>query len=140
VWFLEADIAPRDIQEVLDDAGVSVRNPGYSENVFRTNMMQAYTNGTMDAMRDPDVIDTFPVWQYHGIRDGRQRLQHQAHFGKYFGNDTDFEAVRDHFYNGEFSGWRCRCNPSPVSKYEWKRLQEKGENVSELGTYPMPTR
>jgi hypothetical protein len=107
--------APRDIQEVLDDAGVSVRNPQYSENVFRTNMMQAYTNGTMDSMRDPDVADVFPVWQYHGIRDGRQRLQHQAHFGKYFGNDTDFESVRDHFYNGDFSGWNCLLPGNLVS-------------------------
>lgn len=130
--------APMDIQRVLDDAGVSTRNPQYSEMVFRTNMIQSYNRGSMDSMRDPDVAEIFPAWQYHGIRDGRQRLQHQAHFGRYFPKDVDFDSVRDHFYDGEFSGYNCRCTLSPVSKYEWKRLQERGESISELGSYPMP--
>lgn len=130
--------APMDIQRVLDDAGISVRNPQYSEQVFRTNIMEAYNRGSMESMRDPDVVDLFPAWQYHGIRDGRQRLQHQAHFGRYFPNSLDFDVVRDHFYDGEFSGYSCRCVPSPISKYEWKRLQERGESISELGSYPMP--
>lgn len=94
---------PAAIDDILDGAGISVRNPQYSQMAFRTNMMDSYTTGTMDAMQDPDVADVFPCWQYLGIRDGRQGEDHEPHFDKLYPNDVPFAVVRgDRPFN-------CRC-------------------------------
>ena len=111
-----------DIDQILDDAGVSVRNPQYTEQVMRTNTMDAYSIGTMEAMQDPDVARIFPAWQYHGIKDGRQRPQHEAHFGKIYSTRVSFAEVRDSLYGGKFSGYNCRCTPGPISRMSLRRM------------------
>lgn len=115
--------AVADIGDLLDQAGVSPRNPQYSEMVFRTNAMDAYNTGASQEMRDPDVADTFPVWQYLGIRDGRQGADHEPHFDLFYPNSASFEEVRgDRPFN-------CRCTFRPVDKWEWEELQQAGETV-----------
>lgn len=111
------------IESVLDQAGISPRNPQYAEMVFRTNAMQAYNEGTTQELQQPDVRDTFPVWQYMGIRDGRQGKDHEPKFGKFYPNGVSFHQVR-----GE-RVFNCRCTSRPVSKWEWARLRQGGAKV-----------
>jgi hypothetical protein len=119
---------PQDIDQLLDDAGVTPNNPQYAEMLVRTNMMESFRNGAMAELREPDMQEEFPVWRYVGIRDGRQRPAHQVHFDKYYSSLVDFAEVRDSVA-GEFDGYNCRCDFIPISKNQWKRLQEQGAQV-----------
>jgi hypothetical protein len=123
--------APGEIDEILASVGVTSRNPQYSEQIFRTNMMNSYQQGTMDQMRDPEIAEDVPVWEYLGIKDGRQRPSHEVHFNKYFPNTMDFAEVRDHI-DGEFSGFNCRCQPNPITKWTWAKLQARGASIANL--------
>jgi hypothetical protein len=115
--------AGANIQDLLDKAGVSPKNPQYSEMVFRTNALDSLTTGTMREMRDPEVADTFPVWQYLGIDDERAGDDHRPKFGRYYPNDADFADVRgDRPYN-------CRCNPNPVDRFDWAERQASGARM-----------
>lgn len=96
------------VQRILDDAGVSVRNPQYAEMVMRTNVMDAYNQGAMRELQEPDVAEAFPAWKFIGIADGRQRPSHAVHFGKYYPTSATFAEVRDSVA-GKFDGFNCRC-------------------------------
>lgn len=115
--------AAADIQELLDAAGVSPRSPQYADMVFRTNAMNAYNAGATQEMQDSDVAETFPVWKYSGIRDGRQGDDHEPHFGRYYPNHVSFEEVRGPRV------WNCRCTSIPVDKWEWTKLQAQGAKI-----------
>ena len=114
---------PRLIQDVLDVAGVSPRNPQYSEMVFRTNAMDAYNQGSWQEMTHPEVIETFPVWQYSAIVDERSRPHHAARDGLYYPASIPFVQVRG---LGIADAANCRCTFIPISKYEWAVLQGRG--------------
>lgn len=83
--------------------------------VFRTNAIDAFNAGHDDERQAPDVIDEFPVWEYLGIRDGRQGKDHEPHFGKFFPASASFAQVR-----GE-RPFNCRCSSRAVSRREWAR-------------------
>ena len=112
-----------DVQDILDDVGVTPKNPQYAEMVTRTNNMDAFNTGYEDEIRSPDVKDYFPVWQYLGIRDGRQGHDHEPHFDLYYPNTVTFAVIRGkRVYN-------CRCCPNAIDKYTWQDLQERGARV-----------
>jgi hypothetical protein len=115
--------ATADIQALLDAAGVTPANPQYAEMVFRTNMMDSYNVGADRERQDPDVVDTFPVWQYLGIDDERAGEDHRPKFGRYYPSSATFPEVR-----GE-RVWNCRCTQRPVDKWEWADLQARGARV-----------
>lgn len=116
----EIGTATADVQDLLDAAGVSVRSPAYAETVFRTNMMDAYNTGQVAELQDPVMQEFFPVWQYLGIRDGRQGADHEPRFNKYYPASAAFADVRGpRVFN-------CRCGPNPVNKYDWSDLVSKG--------------
>lgn len=117
---------PKVIDGILDDAGIAPKNPQYAEMVFRTNAMSAYNRGSHEEMQDPDVKDSFPVWRYEGIRDGRQGKDHEKHFGKYYPNSANFEEVRGN------RPYNCRCTSIPIYKSTWKRLQAQGASVAKF--------
>jgi len=95
----------KDIQSLLDEAGVSPKNPSYVETaVYRTNIVDALNTGADEERQDPAIADWFPVFRYSGIRDGRQRPAHQVHFNKYYSNSLTFAEVRDSV-KGEFDGF-----------------------------------
>lgn len=119
----------RDVEKLLDQAGVTPRNPTYPELVMRTSMMDAYNSGG-DEERVA-VQDSFPVWQWSGIRDGRQRPSHEVHFDRYFSADVPFHKVRDSVA-GEFDGYNCRCTAIEVYKDDWAELVKAGARVSEI--------
>lgn len=109
-----------DVQDVLDQAGVSSRNPQYAEMVTRTNVLDSYNQGQTAELQRPEMIDTFPVWAYLGIRDGRQGADHEPKFDKYYPSTAAFADVRGpRIFN-------CRCTQSGISKWEWAELQKAG--------------
>lgn len=113
-----------EIEKLLDNAGVTPKNPQYAEMVFRTNMMDSYNTGSTEEMRDPDLQEAFPVWRYDGIDDGRQGKDHAPHFGKYYPNNISFSEVRGKRV------FNCRCTSTPIYKDDWAELQKQGQQVS----------
>lgn len=111
---------PELIQQVLDDAGVSPRNPQYAEMAFRTNVLDSYHAGMDRQLATPDMQELFPVWEYLGIRDGRQGKDHEPKFGKFYPGSASFSSVR-----GD-RPWNCRCSKRPLTRRKWERLQESG--------------
>jgi 2'-5' RNA ligase len=118
--------APATIQGLLDGAGVSVANPQYSEMVFRTNMMDAYNHGAMTELRDPEVADFFPAWQYLSIVDGRARPTHAAKNLLLYDNKMDFADVRGRDIADVAN---CRCSFRAIDRYELQDMQAKGATV-----------
>lgn len=117
--------APREIDKILYEAGIHPKNSQYSEMVFRTNMMGAYTQGLEQELKSPNLINTFPVWQYLGIRDGRQGEDHEPNFNKYYPASASFAQVRG------ARVFNCRCVPKPISIYQWRRLKGKGFAIAD---------
>lgn len=109
-----------DIDDLLDAAGVGPRNSQYSEMVFRTNMMDAYNQGTTAELQSPAMVDEFPVWQYLGIDDERAGDDHRPKFDRYYPSSAAFAAVRGpRVFN-------CRCSQAPIHRAEWHELQRSG--------------
>lgn len=108
------------LRVLLDEAGVTPKNPQYSQMVFRTNTMDAYNIGYGLEMADPEISEFFPVWQYLGIRDGREGDDHRPKFNRYYPNSLHFAEVRGKRV------WNCRCTPRAVDKFEWADLYAKG--------------
>lgn len=109
------------IDDVLEQAGVSPRNMQYGELIMRTNAMDAYNRGASEQIAGME--DIFPVWQYAGIRDGRQGEDHEPHFDRYYPASASFETVRGSRV------WNCRCVAIPVDKFQWSELQASGARV-----------
>jgi hypothetical protein len=111
------------VQDILDAAGVSVKNPQYSEMVVRSNVLSALNEGQAAELAEPEMQEAFPVWMYDGIRDGRQGKDHEPHFGKYFPSTTTFSEVRGpRIFN-------CRCGHTPIYKGLWEDMQRRGVRV-----------
>jgi hypothetical protein len=56
-----------DVQEILDSAGVSQKNPQYAEMVVRTNLLDAYNQGAEAELAEPEMKEAFPpgsIWAY----------------------------------------------------------------------------
>ena len=126
----EVRATPRKINRILDEAGVTPKNPQYAEMVMRTNMKESYNVGADQERMDPDVVETFPVWRYIGIHDGRERDRHRAHFDRYFPADVSFAEVRDSIA-GKFDGYNCRCDQVPIDKWEWAKLVAAGARIAD---------
>ena len=93
--------APKEIEDVLIDAGVSISNPTRAESIFRTETMNALNAGAWREFSDPELEDSFGVWRWLGVKDGRQRrgplpahADHERFFGKYWPRTVSFNEVR----------------------------------------------
>lgn len=114
--------APRQIAALLEEVGVSPRNPQYAEMVFRTNTRDSYLQGAQQQLHE--VADYFPVWRYVGIRDGRQGHDHEPMFDQFYPSTTLFAEVRGkRVYN-------CRCDFIPLSAAEWRELRTAGKRIA----------
>lgn len=121
---ISPDDAARDVDSILDAAGVTPRNNAYSNMVVRTNLADAARQGENDAMDLPGMSELFPVWRYDGVRDGRQGADHEQHFGKFFPAGVPFERIRGpRVYN-------CRCNPVRLTQDEWEDAAAGGARLS----------
>jgi hypothetical protein len=99
------------VQDILDAAGVSVKNPSYSSTVIRTNILDSYNQGAQDELAEPEMQEQFPAWIYRGIRDGRQGKDHEPRFDKYYPSSVPFAEVRGP------RAYNCRCTFEPISKF-----------------------
>jgi predicted double-glycine peptidase len=114
------------VQAVLDAAGVSARNSGYAEMVFRTNAMDSYNQGLQDQMREE--IDTFPVWRYSNPHDNRSRKTHAEKNGLYYPTSVPFTVIRG---TGIEDVAQCRCTPVPIDRWNWAHLRRRGARIAD---------
>lgn len=115
-----------DVQEILDRAGVSPKNPAYAETVYRTNMHDAYLQGHEAERQHPDVIDSFPVWRWQAMIDGRERAAHGERHNKYYPAAVTFQEVRGTDPREIFN---CRCISRPIYVDDWEELKKGGARV-----------
>jgi SPP1 gp7 family putative phage head morphogenesis protein len=119
---------PQAIQALLDQAGVTPDNPQYAEMVFRTNTMDAYNQGGTQALQDPDVSDTFPVWQYSNPHDRRSRPSHAERDGNYYPAAVPFVQVRG---TDIADAANCRCTSIPIDKWTWAKRRAAGARIAD---------
>lgn len=114
-----------DVNDILDQLGMSEENPGYSQMLVRTNCLDALNQGSWNEVtEDPDLADQFEVWQYLGIKDGREGEDHRPNFSRYFPASMSFNLVRG------ARVFNCRCNFRWLHREEWNELQSKGARLS----------
>jgi len=123
---------PREIEKILTEASLTpptMSTGAYSRLVFRTPLMEAYRHGAWEEFTHPDMETDFPVWQYLGIADGRERKgpypekpDHHRWFGKYFLRTVSFFDVRGHEAKDVMN---CRCDFAGIFRKEWERLQKR---------------
>lgn len=126
---------PREIQGILENAGLSPKDPNYATSVFRTNMMLAYTSGIDEERRQPDVIEQFPIWRWLGVPDNRQRPKHRELQGNYYPADVTFDSVRGTAAEDVI---QCRCQPQLISRSRWIRLRAAGAKIADGYADPVP--
>lgn len=120
--------AAADVDGLLDAAGVTDRQRGYADLVFRTNAHDSYTTAAYEEMRHPDVRNAFPAWEYLNPADSRSRPTHAAKHGRYYPAAASFAEVR-----GTAAGdvIQCRCNFRPVTADEWAELEAGGAKIED---------
>lgn len=110
-----------DVQDVLDAAGVSPRNPQYAELCVRTSQMDAYNAGATAEIATPEMQETFPVIRYDGILDSRTGDDHRPMIGRYYPASRPFAEIRGpRVYN-------CRCSFTPIHRSEAADLIRAGK-------------
>lgn len=111
------------VQQALDAAGVTPKNPQYAEMCFRVNVMDSYNTAFDRELSDPDLQEMFPVWVYRGIDDSRAGDDHRPKFNRYYPASATFEEVRGpRIFN-------CRCCREPITAPQWVRLQAAGAKL-----------
>lgn len=58
--------------------GESALSPAHVENVYRTNVAQAYSAAQKDILNHPLIGDEFPYVEYHAVHDSRTEEEHLA--------------------------------------------------------------
>lgn len=116
------------IDDILGSAGVSTTGTGYADTVYRTNAMDAYTQGQTAEYAHPDMQEAFPAWEYHAIPDERARPHHAARDGLLFSSGVTFHEVRG---TGPEDLIACRCGFSPIHKRELEKRIQAGETIQE---------
>lgn len=98
-------------------AGWTRLNPSHVENVFRTNVMGAYSVGRVEQMTQPAVLAARPFGQWLGVKDSRTRPTHAAAIGTVLSaTDPLWEKA------GPPAGFMCRCRRVSRSAADLKRL------------------
>lgn len=89
--------------------------------VFRTNVLDALNTGSQRQVAGME--ENFPVWQYLGIKDGREGDDHRPMFNRYYPSSVTFAEVRGP------RPYNCRCCPRWIHKTEWARLVDAGAKL-----------
>lgn len=117
---------PAAIDAILDAAGVSPRNPQYSDMVMRTNFLDATNNGYHEQLKRE--IDTFPTWRFSNPNDSRSRPKHAALNGKYFPSTVSIDQVRGATIADKAN---CRCVQVGIDKWSWADLKAGGARIAD---------
>lgn len=108
----------RDFSRGLEDVvGTSTfLSRAHMENVFRSNVMQAYSEGQMRIMDDPLIGNSFPYVRWDAIHDVRVRPDHRKMetsglngTNVFRADDPEFRRLRPP------ADYNCRCVWTPVS-------------------------
>lgn len=102
--------------KVTEALGTGVLSDGHVQNIFRTNVAQAYTTGLMETLAHPLVADEFPYLQYSAVHDSRVRHDHLQL--ERLGLDGTAIYRRDDPLWERFTppwDYQCRCNVIPLS-------------------------
>ena len=105
------------LEEFKEVAGVnSFLSEAHAENVFRTNLHQAYSDGKMATIESPFVADAFPYATIDPIGDDRVRPEHRA-LAKCGLNGTNVFRVDDPVFQTFRPPWdfACRCGWGPLT-------------------------
>ena len=101
------------IMETFDGLPIS---EAHLENVFRTNVLSAYSEGKNDVLKRPTVEDAFPYRGHYATQDTRARETHIAietaglnGTNVYHKDDPTWEIYRSPIY------YECRCTWVPLS-------------------------
>lgn len=116
----------RAVQAILDDAGVSSRNPQYAATVLRTNVMDSYGQAYQDQLSRS--TKTFPVWKMTNPADSRSRPSHAARNGNYYPSNVSFSSVRG---TGPEDVINCRCVQVAIFFRDWQSLKAKGARLAD---------
>jgi len=92
------------VNERLESAGWTPRNPSHVETVFRTGAMSAYNGGRYQQQTQPQVLALRPLWQWISVADSRSRVTHKGAHRKVLRAD-------DPWWRRAYppSGFNCRC-------------------------------
>jgi SPP1 gp7 family putative phage head morphogenesis protein len=88
----------------------------YAETVYRTNLATAFTAGRMRQMKDPDVRDVTPAFEFKTVNDVDVRKNHHNTQGL-------LAAVDDPAWDRYAPplGYNCRCDLRAVDRWELKK-------------------
>lgn len=138
---LEQDIREggtlREFQARVDASlGESMLSPGHVENIYRTNVAQAYADGQRRMLAHPIIGEEFPYVAYESVADSRRRPEH-GWFATHGLNGTNCYRTDDPTAQKFWAPWdyQCRCGMTMLTieqaarrgVIEAKRWVESGE-------------
>lgn len=105
----------REFAEAVEAAG-GVLSPAHVENVYRTNVMEAYSRGQREILDHPLVADELPYVAYTAVHDSRVRPNHLA-LERHGIDGTNVYRRDDPVVNKFYPPWdfNCRCHLIPLS-------------------------
>jgi SPP1 gp7 family putative phage head morphogenesis protein len=104
------------LEAAAEAGGIRAVNPYHARTVFETNVQTAYNAGRYEMYHAPEVVEAFPLFEYHTVGDARVRATHAAMNG--------FVARRDDPVWSTWwppAGFNCRCTVTAISTVEADR-------------------
>lgn len=101
------------VREKLSAMGDFTR--AYAENIYRTNLATAFTAGRFRQMKDPDVLDVAPAFEFDAVRDSDTTVWCRNTHGLLAAvNDSAWDRYSPPLH------WQCRSDLRLVDKLELK--------------------
>ena len=112
------------IDEIMERLGWEGMAPYRLDNIYRTNIQNAYNVGRYKQMER--IAARRPYWEYDAVNDSQTRPSHLAHDGKIYHHEHPFW---DTWYPP--NGYRCRCRVNSISREE---MEAEGLKEETTGT------
>lgn len=122
---MESGEPSRDAEAVIASMGSWTRS--YAENVYQTNVSNAFSEGRIEQAKDPAVKEATPAFRFVAMDDERVRPNHWAANGFIAGvDDPIWRQMRPPL------GYRCRCGLNLLSRQDLEErnlITKRGEVV-----------
>jgi SPP1 gp7 family putative phage head morphogenesis protein len=115
---------------LTDAAGVQELNAFTLDTAYQIALQKAYSNGRLEQMQEPHMLEALPFWQYWTVGDLRVRPEHRLLDG-FIARGVD--PVWAKIYPP--SGFGCRCSVVPLPEDEALKLDPQ---ASEGGLERLP--